>query len=43
MAFTRETDHVNDFIEHGFRFIGVGSDNGFLAAGCRETLAKIRR
>ena len=43
IAFGRGVDHLNSLIEMGFRFIGVGSDTGFLATGCRETLAKIRR
>jgi len=43
IAYVRGTDHVNSLIGQGFRFIGVGSDTGFLAAGCRETLAKIKR
>lgn len=34
---------MNTLIDMGFRFIGVGSDTGFLATGCRGTLAKIRR
>lgn len=43
VAFGRGVDHLNSLIEMGFRFIGVDSDTGFLATGCRETLAKIRR
>jgi 2-keto-3-deoxy-L-rhamnonate aldolase RhmA len=43
IAFGTDVDHVNSLIEDGFRFIGIGSDTGFLSAGCRETLRKIRR
>jgi 2-keto-3-deoxy-L-rhamnonate aldolase RhmA len=43
IAFGRGVDHLNSLIEMGFRFIGVGSDTGFLATGCKETLAKISR
>jgi 2-keto-3-deoxy-L-rhamnonate aldolase RhmA len=43
VAFGMGLDHVNSLIENGFRFIGVGSDTGFLATGCRETLAKIKK
>lgn len=42
IAFARDVEHVNELIQEGFRFIGVGSDRSFLSAGCRETLAKIR-
>ena len=43
IAFGRDVDHINSLIEQGFRFIGVGSDVGFLSTGCRETLKKIKR
>ncbi|MCW4035992.1 MAG: aldolase/citrate lyase family protein [Candidatus Bathyarchaeota archaeon] len=43
IAFGMGIDHVNSLIDSGFRFVGVGSDTGFLAAGCRQTLEKIRR
>lgn len=43
IAFGRDVDHLNDLIERGFRFIGIGSDMGFLSAGCKGTLKKIRR
>lgn len=43
IAYARDLDHCNRLIEQGFRFIGVGSDTGFLSRGCEETLKKIRR
>lgn len=43
IAFGLGVDHVNSLIGNGFRFIGIGSDRGFLSTGCRETLNKIRR
>jgi len=43
IAFATGVDHVNSLVRGGFRFIGVGSDTGFLATGCKETLAKIKR
>jgi len=43
IAFATGVDHINSLIRSGFRFIGVGSDTSFLATGCNETLAKIKR
>ncbi len=43
IAFATGVDHINSLIRSGFRFIGVGSDTSFLATGCKETLAKIKR
>ena len=43
IAFGRGVDHLNSLIERGFKFIGVGSDTGFLSTGCKETLKRIRR
>ncbi len=43
IAFGLGVDHVNSLIDKGFRFVGIGSDSGFLSAGCRETLKKIKK
>jgi 4-hydroxy-2-oxoheptanedioate aldolase len=43
IAFGRDADHLNSLIQQGFRFVGVGSDIGFLSTGCKETLNKIKR
>ncbi len=43
IAFGRGPEHCRQLIDDGFRFIGIGGDAGFLAAGCRETLASIGR
>lgn len=43
IAFGRSIDHLNELIEKGFKFIGIGSDTEFLQRGCRETLNKIKK
>lgn len=43
IAFGRNIEHLNELIEKGFRFIGIGSDIQFLQTGCSETLNKIKR
>ncbi|MEM3056508.1 MAG: aldolase/citrate lyase family protein [Candidatus Bathyarchaeia archaeon] len=43
IAFARGVEHINELIERGFRFVGIGSDSGLLAMGCSETLKRIRR
>ncbi len=42
IALSRSVNHLYSLIEMGFRFIGVGSDTGFLATGCMEGLKKIK-
>jgi 2-keto-3-deoxy-L-rhamnonate aldolase RhmA len=42
IAFGRDVDHVKSLIQQGFRFIGIGSDIGFLSTGCKETLKKVK-
>ena len=43
IAFGRDIEHLNDLIEQGYRFIGVGSDTGILSEGSEEKLKKIKR
>jgi len=42
IAFGRDIAQLNELIQKGFTFIGIGSDTGFLRYGCQETLKKIR-
>lgn len=43
IAFGKSIEHINNLIEQGFRFIGVGLDTDFLLKGCKEVLNQIRR
>jgi hypothetical protein len=42
IAFGRNIEHLNELIEKGFRFVGIGSDTQFLQTGCSETLNKMK-
>jgi len=43
IAFGKGPAHCGELIEQGYRFIGVGSDTGFISAGVKATLSQLNR
>jgi len=42
IAFGKNAEHCRELIDKGYRFIGVGSDTGFMASGIAETLKRVK-
>jgi len=42
IAYTKSNEHTKELMAKGFRFIGIGSDIGFLLNGCKKTLNTIK-
>ena len=42
IAYTLSNEHTKELIAKGFRFIGIGSDVGFLLKGCKDALRAIK-
>jgi len=42
IAFGKNTEHCKELIDKGYRFIAVGSDTGFMAAGIDQVLKQLK-